>query len=228
MHERRGSSLAGSQHELIYTGNSMSIQGNYDDWSATYDVDVNRTRDLDRAALEATLGSFHFRSILEPGCGTGKNTSFLSQIGEHVCGFDFSKGMLKKAQSKPGPGSVDHCMADVTRAWPFSGQAFDLVTCDLLLEHVENLAVVFKEAWRTLRKDGMLFICELHPERQALGIKARFQKGEERIEIPAYVHQVQDFTREAEKQSFALKDFKEWREAGDDLPRLAAFLFLKT
>ena len=72
----------------------MNIQKAYDTWSATYDSDENRTRDLDRVVTEKTLANSRYKSILEIGCGTGKNTRFLSQIGERVHAIDFSEGMI--------------------------------------------------------------------------------------------------------------------------------------
>jgi protein-L-isoaspartate O-methyltransferase len=35
--------------------------------------------------------------VLEIGCGTGKNTSVLAQIGEKVLALDFSENMIEKA-----------------------------------------------------------------------------------------------------------------------------------
>ena len=56
----------------------MNIQKAYDDWSETYDSDQNRTRDLDQVVTEKTLANFRYKSILELGCGTGKNTPSLT------------------------------------------------------------------------------------------------------------------------------------------------------
>lgn len=72
----------------------MDIQKAYDNWSATYDSNENRTRDLDRVVTEKALANWQYKSILEIGCGTGKNTRFLSQISEYVHAIDFSEGMI--------------------------------------------------------------------------------------------------------------------------------------
>ena len=64
---------------------NMSIQKAYNDWSETYDTDENLTRDLDQKVTRELLVNLHFNSILEIGCGTGKNTSFLVQIGQSRC-----------------------------------------------------------------------------------------------------------------------------------------------
>src|SRR5215216_6258456 len=76
----------------------MSIQDAYNEWSETYDIDRNLTRDLDQQVMREVLTDLRFHSILEIGCGTGKNTVFLAQIGAHVHALDFSQGMIEKAK----------------------------------------------------------------------------------------------------------------------------------
>ena len=78
----------------------MNIQKAYDEWSDSYDADNNLTRDLDQQVTRETLANLHFNSILEIGCGTGKNTTFLAQIGTSVHALDFSEGMIEKAKEK--------------------------------------------------------------------------------------------------------------------------------
>ncbi|HZJ22663.1 MAG TPA: methyltransferase domain-containing protein, partial [Anaerolineales bacterium] len=76
----------------------MNIQKAFDEWSDSYDTDNNLTRDLDQQVTRETLSGLHFNSILEIGCGTGKNTAFLCQIGDSVHALDFSQGMIGKAK----------------------------------------------------------------------------------------------------------------------------------
>ena len=75
----------------------MNIQNAYNEWSDSYDTDNNLTRDLDQQVTREVLANQHFISTLEIGCGTGKNTAFLAQIGEIVHAVDFSQGMIGKA-----------------------------------------------------------------------------------------------------------------------------------
>ncbi len=207
----------------------METDEAYDYWSATYDSGVNLTRDLDRRVTSDTLAGLHVKTILEVGCGTGKNTAFLSRIGEEVLALDFSQGMIKKAKQKLGSSNVLFCVADVAKAWPYKAGSVDLVTCNLLLEHIESLPPVFAEAYRTLRNGGSLFVCELHPFRQYLGKKARFEQGQKTVEITAFVHHLSDFFLAAEGCGFAPGRFQEWWHAEDEqqLPRLATFMFQK-
>jgi malonyl-CoA O-methyltransferase len=205
------------------------VQTAYTQWSATYDTDRNLTRDLDREVTRAVLGGGHYRSILEIGCGTGKNTELLARIGEHVRAVDFSEGMLARARAKGFGPAVTFTQADITRPWPCADGSADLVTCNLVLEHVEDLAFVFAEAARALQPGGRLFVCELHPFKQYQGSKARFEREQGRVEPPAFVHHVSEFFDAATRAGLALADLKEWWHAEDQQapPRLISLLFVK-
>ncbi len=100
----------------------MDIQNAYDEWSGTYDEDENRTRDLDRDVVRSQLGSLHFDTILEIGSGTGKNTSFLAQIGQSVRAVDFSQGMIARAREKVRAENVRFSLMDITRPWEFEAE----------------------------------------------------------------------------------------------------------
>jgi malonyl-CoA O-methyltransferase len=127
----------------------MNIQNAYNEWSEIYDSNANLTRDLDQKITRDTLANQHFESILEIGCGTGKNTAFLVQIGESVHALDFSQGMIEKAKQKVKTGNIRFSVADLTKRWPCENGAYDLITCNLVLEHMQDLTHIFSEAART-------------------------------------------------------------------------------
>ncbi|HYE73343.1 MAG TPA: class I SAM-dependent methyltransferase [Blastocatellia bacterium] len=207
----------------------MSIQQAYTQWSETYDSDRNRTRDLDQEVTHQTLANIQCQSILELGCGTGKNTVFLAEIGERVLALDFSEGMLSKAKEKVTSNNVTFEVADLTKPWPSKDHSVELISCNLVLEHIADLDFIFSEAARSLVSGGHFFISELHPFRQYQGTLANFQRGEEKTEIPAFVHHVSDFVRASHASGFTLELLNEWWHAEDENkpPRLITFLFKK-
>jgi ubiquinone/menaquinone biosynthesis C-methylase UbiE len=207
----------------------MSIQGAYDQWSTTYDADRNLTRDLDAEVTRDTLDGLRCQVILEIGCGTGKNTAQLAKIGRQVHALDFSEGMLVQAREKLRLANVAFTVADLTRRWPVDEQTVDLVTCNLVLEHIRDLPFIFAEAARVLTKGGRFFICELHPFRQYQGTTARFQRAQITTEIPAFVHHLSDFTTAAGSQGLALLSIREWWHAEDQNkpPRLLSLILEK-
>lgn len=205
------------------------IQKAYNNWSKIYDADENRTRDLDRVVTQKTLANWQGKSILELGCGTGKNTRLLSQIGENVHALDFSEGMISFAREKLNSSNVTFSLADITHPWHCDNASIDLVVCNLVLEHIENISFIFSEACRVLGTGGHFFICELHPFRQYQGTQANFQTIHGTTEIQAFVHHISDFLDAAKSSGFRLKEFKEWWHETDQnkLPRLVSFMFKK-
>jgi malonyl-CoA O-methyltransferase len=208
----------------------VTVEAAYTTWSATYDADRNLTRDLDQDVTRRVLGDRHFRSVLEIGCGTGKNTALLAGIAERVVALDFSEGMLARARAKMRADHVVFLRTDVTRPWPCADGSVDLVIGNLVLEHIEHLDAVFAEASRCLTADGRLFVSELHPFRQYQGAQARFvDAANESTRVPAFVHHVSEVLDAATRAGVTLLRFGEWwhDEDASRPPRLATFELVK-
>jgi len=209
----------------------MSIESAYARWAATYDADRNLTRDLDRDVTRRMLGGRRFRYAIEVGCGTGKNTGLLAEIAAQVVALDFSPAMLAQAKDKVRAPRVAFRGADVTQPWPCADHVADLVTCNLVLEHVEQLDAVFKEVARCLDDAGMLYLSELHPFRQYEGAQARFTDAADTItRVPAFLHHVSDFLAAAERVGLVASSLREWWHADDAgrPPRLLTLEFART
>jgi malonyl-CoA O-methyltransferase len=207
----------------------MNIQDAYTRWSDSYDSDRNLTRDLDHRATQHALTGRLYRNIMELGCGTGKNTAFLTEVGRQILAVDFSPGMLRQARQKIKSDRVSFVVADLTKPWPCKAKAFELIVCNLVLEHIEDLDAVFAEVSRALKRDGQFFLSELHPFRQYKGTKANFRSEDEAIEIPAFVHHLSDFLESARANGLLMRTMKEWwhEEDQNKLPRLVSFMFEK-
>jgi len=208
----------------------MNIQNAYNEWSDIYDTNLNLTRDLDSSVTRSLLAGRRFGFILELGCGTGKNTVFFAEIGEHVHALDFSEGMIQKAKEKIKAGNVHFEVTDLTKRWNCKEDDYDLISCNLVLEHIEDLSHIFSEAARTMKTDGQFLVNELHPFRQYKGTKARFERVDEIVEVDAFVHHISDFIYAAEFSGLSLVKLNEyWHEddAGKKPPRLVSFIFSK-
>jgi malonyl-CoA O-methyltransferase len=203
----------------------------YNQWSDTYDEIENKTRDLDRVATQTVLEKITGSStlVLELGCGTGKNTAWLVNKAQHVTGVDFSEHMLNKAREKFSATNLMFLQANIKHPWQFNNQSFNLVTCNLVLEHIKNLDFVFCEAARVLKDGGYFFISELHPAKQYLGSKARFEKNNESFSPDCFTHHTSEYFSSAISNGFNCIELMEWFDDNNPelVPRLISFLFKK-
>jgi ubiquinone/menaquinone biosynthesis C-methylase UbiE len=207
----------------------MSTESLYNQWSATYDSVENKTRDLEKIACETVLGEISFRRVLELGGGTGKNTGWLAERAEVVQSIDFSTEMQAVARSKVPNENVQFRLGDIRSEWSFAASGADLITCSLILEHVDDLDFVFRQAAATLDHGGHLYICELHPFKQYQGSKARFETSVGVQVTECFQHHVTDYTNAAVANGFAIVRMDEWFDEDDrsTIPRLISFLFRK-
>lgn len=207
----------------------MSIEKAYNTWADQYDTNKNKTRDLDSKATVETVGKYDFSTVLELGCGTGKNTGFLLQKADNVVGLDFSAEMLNKAKEKIKDSRVDFRTADLTQEWEVQDDFADLITSSLTLEHIQNLNFIFKQANSKLKPNGIFFLSELHPFKQYLGGKARYESENGTVELETYVHHISEFTSAAQVNGFEILEVNEWFDelAENETPRLISFVFRK-
>lgn len=207
----------------------MNNQTAYNEWSVTYDTVENKTRDLEAKALREVISGENL-DILEIGCGTGKNTEFLQTGAKAVIGADFSEEMLEIAKTKIVSEKVEFRQMDLRENWDFSDESFDLITCSLALEHIENLDFVFAEAKRVLRENGKFYFGELHPFKQYQGSKARFETGNGTFELECFIHNVSEYFAAAKKSDLQCVEIKEWfdDENETNIPRLLTMIFEKT
>ena len=199
----------------------------YQAWSASYDSDVNPTRDLDAVCLQQAPLALDGARVLELGAGTGKNTAWLAARAAHVTALDLSPAMLDRARARVTAGPVEFIEHDITTPWPARTGDFDLVLANLVLEHIADLAPVFAEARRVLKPGGAFYISELHPVRQWRGSQARFEADGAVQLVEAHLHSVSDYLGGALAEGFQLAAIEEPIEAGREAgtpPRLLTLL----
>jgi len=208
----------------------MNVRASYALWAATYDTDRNLTRDLDADVTRKLLDRERPARVIELGCGTGKNTGFFASISDEVLAIDQSGEMLDLARSRSPLPRTRFIQADLTLPWPCADRYAALISCNLVLEHIEDLSCIFAEAYRTLSEGGRFFVSELHPFRQYLGTKATFVRDGRTIEIPSFVHHVSAVLSAAGSAGLALLRVNEWWHDDDagKPPRLITYLFQKS
>lgn len=96
-------------------------------------------------------------TLVEMGCGKGRNTHWLQQQGLVATGFDFSAHAIKTAQERfPQP---EFTVADATQTWPWPDNNFDYgLDCFALtdVDSLEGRAFAVNEFARVIKPGGYL------------------------------------------------------------------------
>jgi SAM-dependent methyltransferase len=134
---------------------------------------------------------------------------------------------MQAAAKVRAANNVSFRIADIAGPWRFAAEPADLVTSSLVLEHIEDLGHVFRESAKHLRSGGHFYICELHPVKQYMGSKARFETGGEVKVLECFTHHFSDYIGAALSSGFVIADIDEWFDDGgrQGVPRLVSFLF---
>ena len=207
----------------------MDIGKAYNSWSAQYDSNENKTRDLEAIALKKILSGKTYKHCLEVGCGTGKNTEWLLTICDQITAIDLSQGMLEIARNKIKSANVNFSEVDITKDWSFANASYDLVTFSLMLEHIEDLHAVFEKLANVTATGSHVYIGELHPFKQYAGSKARFETETGTEVLTCFNHHVTDFIQAANASGFQLLQLDEQFDDADrtQIPRILNLLFEK-
>ena len=207
----------------------MNPKDAYAVWANQYDTNNNKTRDLEAIALREMLADIPFRSVLEIGCGTGKNTDWLVSKADEVTATDITEEMLAKAKEKVDSPKVKFRKADIREVWDFGKERYDLVSFSLVLEHIENLEHIFKEVFNALKPGGWVYIGELHPFKQYSGTKARFDTEEGRQIVECYNHHISEFVQAGKRHGLQLTELNEYFDDNDKsaVPRILALVLRK-
>ncbi|GAB2531873.1 class I SAM-dependent DNA methyltransferase [Rufibacter soli] len=208
----------------------MNVQQAYNQWAEQYDSNRNRTRDLEAVSLRQTLACLQVERCLEIGCGTGKNTAWLQEIAQEITAVDFSEKMLAVARQKTQAEKVHFVHADITQEWAFAQGVYQLVTFSLVLEHIEDLPRIFRKVKAVTAPGSLVYLGELHPFKQYMGTKARFDTPHGTQEVTCYTHHFSDFCQAASDNGFSLELVQEYFDEDDrtTVPRILTLLFKRS
>ncbi|MFZ0546315.1 MAG: class I SAM-dependent methyltransferase [Candidatus Promineifilaceae bacterium] len=208
----------------------MTIQSAYNRWSKTYDTQNNPTRDMDAAVFDHIIPDLTGLTVVEAGCGTGKNSGRLAAASQQLIALDFSEGMMAVARQKVQANNIIWTRCDLNHPWPLAGKTADLVIFNLVLEHIERLEPVFTQAARVLRPDGTMILSEFHPIRLAEGKGAQItaEDGEILEFVGSFRHEVVEFESVAFSVGLTLINKQEWTPDGEERPLLLTLGFTKT
>lgn len=90
------------------------------------------------------------QTILDLGCATGNYSVLLNQEGFSIKGADINPSYVKRTQER----GIDAVVINGTV--PFPDKSFDTVICFEVIEHVENVEALLREAKRLAKKNVLL------------------------------------------------------------------------
>jgi len=93
---------------------------------------------------------------LDYGCGAGRSTRFLKDLGLHVVGVDISQDMLQQAVSRDRSTTYYNIRSEQL---PFEDERFDIVFSSFVLLEVstkQEIEKIFLEMMRVVRRNGVI------------------------------------------------------------------------
>jgi len=177
----------------------VATREGYDAWAPQYDSDGNPIIALDETITPALLPDLKGKRVLDLGCGTGRHTLRLAQMGGIVTGADFSAGMLAQAAKKPGTDRVTWVTQDLNSELQFMPGSFDVLLCALVLDHIRDLDRFFGRTRAVCGPGGVMVISVMHPAMMLRGVQARFYepRSDQEIRIGSEANLLSDYVMAA-------------------------------
>jgi len=121
--------------------------------------------ELNNPATFKLIGDVKGRIVLDLACGEGYNTRILARKGAKVTGIDFSEKLIELARREEKKEKLGICyhVLDATDLKEFSNNHFDLVTCFMSLQDIENYRRAISEVARVLKNRDRFVFSIPHP-----------------------------------------------------------------
>ncbi|KAF2742060.1 S-adenosyl-L-methionine-dependent methyltransferase [Sporormia fimetaria CBS 119925] len=223
----------------------IPTQEAYDQWADVYDTDGNMLQSIDDHELETLLPRFLTTvaegcatqstsglSLIDLGCGTGRNTAKLlsyawpQDFNIEVTALDFSRGMLELAATKLNPASsspdgkrqlrLEQCDCFPTVSDPSASPvppvpgltAATALISTLVLEHIP-LKDYFATLAALVRTNGYALVTNMHSDMGRVS-QAGFVNAEGvKVRATSFVYTPGEAANEARRAGFEVVDVRE-------------------
>ena len=108
------------------------------------------------------VGSVSWLDVVDLGCGEGRFSRMLAERGGRVTGVDLSERFIEYA-TEHRVGDERYVLGDMEDLRGLADGSFDLAVSYVSLVDVVDLEAAIAEAFRVLRPEGRLVVCNLQP-----------------------------------------------------------------
>lgn len=156
------------------SGSDPRIADHYDDL-AGYWAQITDSPSRQRllwSTLESLLPDLTDRRVLDAGCGSGVYAAKLVESGADIVGVDISERMVREAQKRVP--DAEFRQADLGEPLEFiEDSSIDVVLCQHVFSHLEDLSTSISEFARVLSEDGVLIVSTHNPVQDYLVVRDR-------------------------------------------------------
>jgi len=164
-----------------------SIRKEWDDAAESWVDFVREGKDyyrdgINNPAAFKLMGDIRGKAILDLACGEGYNTRILVRKGGRAIGVDFSERLIELARREEAKErlGVRYCVSDASDLKEFSDNSFDLVTCFMALQDIEDYEKAIAEVARVLKNRGRFIFSVPHPCFETMTVKEERISASER------------------------------------------------
>ena len=157
-------------NEGQFLGKNGTIKKEWSDAAESWVDFVRKNKDyyrdeLNNPATFKLIGDVKGQIVLDLACGEGYNTRMLARKGAKVTGIDFSEKLIELARREETKEKLGICyhVLDATDLKEFSNNHFDLITCFMSLQDIENYRKAIYEVARVLKNRGRFVFSIPHP-----------------------------------------------------------------
>ncbi|MCL2495320.1 MAG: class I SAM-dependent methyltransferase [Oscillospiraceae bacterium] len=146
--------------------NDQNIYDNpafFEGYRALREKDSNLNDLLEQPAMAGLLPDLNGKSVLDLGCGYGRNcVDFVRRGAARVVGLDISEKMLAAAREESRAPGIEYIRMSMTEL-PRLRETFDFIYSSLAFHYVEDFPRLAREIYRLLNPGGCLLFSQEHP-----------------------------------------------------------------
>jgi len=120
---------------------------------------------LNNPAAFELIGNVKGLTVLDMACGEGHNTRILARKGANVTGIDISPKLIELAlqEEKKKALGIKYLVMNAAHLTGLPDSCFDLVTCFMALQDIEDYRKAMSEASRVLKPNSRFVFSIPHP-----------------------------------------------------------------